>query len=188
MRWLMIATALILVAGGIWWWNQRLPAAPPSAHVLAPAGVPPLPADLAATQGPVIAWSAHTQSRFEPCGCTAGMYGGLVRRAGLLARVPSERLIALELGGWSAGPLDYQVIKTGYYLQGLAHVGIRAVAVGTSEVALGAKTLTALAAQAKLSQVQLVAGSSLSPGTIAPHGNAPVDESQSRAVVSAPSS
>ena len=157
MRWLMIATALVVVAGGIWWWSQRLPAAPPSADVLPPTGVPPLSADLAATQGPVIAWSAHTQSRFEPCGCTAGMYGGLVRRAGLLARVPSERLIALELGGWSAGPLDYQVIKTGYYLQGLAHVGIRAVAVGTSEVALGAKTLTALAAQAKLSLVQLVA-------------------------------
>ncbi len=158
MRWFIIAAVFVLAASSWWWWSQRLLAVPPIAHVLPPpAGVPPLPADLATAQGPVIAWNAHTQSRFEPCGCTAGMYGGLVRRAGLLARVPSERLLALELGGWSAGPLDYQVIKSGYYLQGLARVGIRAVAVGTSEVALGAPILSSLAASAQRSQVQLLA-------------------------------
>jgi hypothetical protein len=141
---------LLLVVGALAaWLALRGRAVSPTSTVSAvPAGVPALSADLAAGDGPVIAWSAHTQARFEPCGCTAGMYGGLVRRAGLLARLPPERLLSLELGGWSAGDQPQHEVKSAFYLRGLKQTGIDAVALGADEVALGAAHLLRLVEQA----------------------------------------
>src|ERR1043165_3613109 len=101
---ILLAVAAVVLAGLGAWFLLRQPPPPPTTTLPAvPPGVPALPAGLAVGDGPVIAWSAHTQARFEPCGCTAGMYGGLVRRAGLLARVPAQGLLSLELEGWPAG-------------------------------------------------------------------------------------
>lgn len=145
-RILVVVVALLLLIGVGTWFLLTKSSPPPSVNLPdVPAGVPTLPTDLATAAGPIIAWSAHTQSRFEPCGCTAGMFGGLVRRAGLLARVPNERLLSLELGGWSAGKEAHQVLKSGFYLRGLRDGGIDAVALGAAEVALGAPILTGLA-------------------------------------------
>ena len=152
----LVASVLIAVVGA--WFLLNKPSPPPSVNLPAvPAGVPVLPTDLASATGPIIAWSAHTQSRFEPCGCTAGMYGGLVRRAGLLARVPPERLLSLELGGWSAGREAHQVLKSGFYLRGLHDAGIDAVGLGATEVALGASVLTVLTKDAATHGLPLLA-------------------------------
>lgn len=157
-RILMVLVALVSIGGVGAWFLLNQPSPPPSVNLPAvPAGVPALPADLASATGPIIAWSAHTQSRFEPCGCTAGMYGGLVRRAGLLARVSPDRLLSLELGGWSAGREAHQVLKSGFYLRGLRDAGIDAVAVGAAEVALGAPILVGLAKDAATNGLPLLA-------------------------------
>lgn len=148
-RAVLIVVTLVLIGGVGAWFLLNKPTPPPSVNLPeVPPGVPALPADLASATGPIIAWSAHTRSRFEPCGCTAGMYGGLVRRAGLLARVSPDKLLSLELGGWSAGKESHQVLKSGFYLRGLRDAGIDAVALGAAEVALGASVLTTLAKDA----------------------------------------
>jgi hypothetical protein len=148
-RILVIVVAVVLIAGAVALFLRK--ETPTSTSVLlpaAPAGVPALPADLAGASGPIIAWSAQTQARFEPCGCTAGMYGGLVRRGGLLARLPGDRVLSLELGGWSAGSAAHHLVKSAFYLRGLREAGIDAVAVGSAEIALGTKALTHLASEA----------------------------------------
>jgi hypothetical protein len=158
LRAMLVAFALVLIAGVGAWFLLNKHSPPPSVNLPeVPTGIPALPADLASATGPIIAWSAHTQGRFEPCGCTAGMYGGLVRRAGLLARVPAERLLSLELGGWSAGVAAHQVLKSRFYLRGLHQAGIDTVALGASEVALGATTLGDLVRSAHDQGLPLVA-------------------------------
>jgi Cytochrome c554 and c-prime len=142
----LILAALLLAAGCLCWILMRarpVPPEPPAVpRLVPPAGVPPLPEGLREA-GLVVAWSGDTSARFEPCGCTAGMFGGLSRRAALLARVEPGRLLALELGGWCAGGEDYQLLRSAAYLAGLARAGIRAVGIGRAEVALGAPALRA---------------------------------------------
>ncbi len=106
--------------------------------------LPQLPEAVFKGHDPIVAWSAHTAARFEPCGCTAGMYGGLVRRAGLLSRIPNERQLSLELGGWTAGKAEHLHIRGNFYVRALANAGIDVIGVGTSEVALGATILKSL--------------------------------------------
>lgn len=157
-RALLVVFALVLIASGGAWFLLNEPSPPPSVNLPeVPVGVPALSADLATATGPIIAWSAQTQSRFEPCGCTAGMYGGLVRRAGLLARVSPDKLLSLELGGWSAGKEAHQVLKSGFYLRGLRDAGIDAVALGAAEIALGASILSVLAKDATTHGLPLLA-------------------------------
>ncbi len=147
----LVFVLVVLVIGVLAAW-LALRDGPPTPTMSLPAvlpGVPALPADLAVSTAPVVAWSAHTRARFEPCGCTAGMYGGLVRRAGLLGRLPQERLLSLELGGWSAGAAAHEAVKSAFYLRGLKQAGIDAVALGSAEVALGAAHLLRLVEQAE---------------------------------------
>ncbi len=124
-----------------------------------PPASPPLPAPVAAAlvaDVPIIAWTAHAGARLEPCGCVAGMHGGLARRATLLGRVPAERVLALECGGWSGGQADYQIAKAEWFLRALAASGCDAVGIGTAEVALGHAHLTRLAQAATTAKVPLV--------------------------------
>ncbi len=116
-------------------------------EVALPANVPALPPAVAAASGVVVAWTAHAGARLEPCGCVAGMHGGLVRRASLLARVPAARRLTLELGGWSGGSADYQRERAGFYLAGLAAAGYDALAIGGPEIALGRDALAGLLAR-----------------------------------------
>lgn len=138
---LALIGALIAVLAA-WPLLTRTTPAPPAHRLSAPAGTPALPAALAG-DGPLVGWSADTRARFEPCGCVAGMYGGLSRRAALLARVAPGRLLAFELGGWSAGAADHERLRTEAYLRGLATAGIAALGLGRREVALGAEALAA---------------------------------------------
>ena len=112
-----------------------------SAGVAAPVSLalPPPPTVLAAAlggAGVVVSWVAHGEARLEPCGCVAGMHGGLARRAALLSRVPASRALHLECGGWSGGSVDHQVIRAQAYLEALAAAGVAAVGVGVAEASL----------------------------------------------------
>ncbi len=144
MRLLMVFIVLILVATVV---ALALRPGPAPLAIRAPvviANLPPLPPLVASATGVVLAWSAHARAGLEPCGCVAGMHGGLVRRAALLTRVPTTRLLAVELGGWSGGSADYQVVKTQHYLAALHDAGIAAIALGAAELRLGAPTLARL--------------------------------------------
>lgn len=140
-RSVLVGLALLVAAGaGIGVWLATPPQVPPaSAAADRPASVlDALPADL-----PILAWAAQARARFEPCGCVAGMNGGLMRRAGLLARLPAGRTLSLELGGWSAGKRAHERLRSGFYLRGLAAAGVDVLAIGSEEIALGAAELAA---------------------------------------------
>ncbi|MFM2092805.1 MAG: hypothetical protein RLZZ127_3294 [Planctomycetota bacterium] len=151
------ALAAVLVAAAIAVALLALPRRDPPPVTTVAQGVPPLPDVVAAAaDGPILAWSSRSEGRFEPCGCVAGMYGGLVRRATLLGRVAPERLLSLELGGWSPGADDHQRLRAPAYLAGLAAAGIDAVALGKPEAALGAEVLAGHLAAAASAGIPVV--------------------------------
>jgi hypothetical protein len=108
--------------------------------------VPGLPALVAAAPAdvPILAWVAHSGARLEPCGCVAGMFGGLARRASLLARLAGSRLVAVECGGWSGGSADYQRLRTRTYLTAATATGCVAVGLGVADLRQGAAALRTL--------------------------------------------
>ena len=108
-----------------------------------PAGVLPLPEALNGS-GTLVVWSAHAGARLEPCGCVAGMHGGLVRRASLVSRVGAERRLVLECGGWSGGAADYQLVRAATYLRALQRTSQAVVGIGSAEVQLGVVKLNQL--------------------------------------------
>ncbi|MEK7412736.1 MAG: multiheme c-type cytochrome [Planctomycetota bacterium] len=110
--------------------------APPPPVVKLPA--PPVGFD---DGGLVVAWGAHGGARMEPCGCSAGMHGGLARRAALLQRIPVVRSLRLELGGWSGGNAPYQTLRAQHYLAAARDAGIAAIGIGLAEVRLGRTVL-----------------------------------------------
>jgi hypothetical protein len=176
MRTLAVIMVLAGFAGGaatLWWLHGRprpagaasddlaaprtAPAAAAGAE--APRAAPPVPeavADAVSAGTPIIAWTAHAGARLEPCGCVAGMHGGLARRATLLARVPAGRVLVLECGGWSGGRADYQVAKAEWFLRALAASGEDAAGIGAAEVSLGRDRLARLATVAAQARVPLV--------------------------------
>lgn len=147
-RGLALAALVAAIVGAALLWPRpaatatEQPAPRPAARPL-PAAIADAPADL-----PVLMWAAQAAARFEPCGCVAGMHGGLMRRAPLLARLPAGRVLSLELGGWSGGPRAHEMIRSRHYLRGLALAGIDAVALGSAEAALGGERLGGLLAEA----------------------------------------
>ena len=99
------------------------------------------------TPAPVeVVWTVDTASRFEPCGCTAGMMGGLIRRAAQAPPAGHPTTLSLEGGGWSAGSEDHHRLRTAAYLAALPGAGVQAVGLGAREVALGAEVLSPLIA------------------------------------------
>ncbi|MDA3961472.1 MAG: multiheme c-type cytochrome [Planctomycetota bacterium] len=122
-------------------------------------GVPALPEPLAkavSANQAIISWCFETKAGLEPCGCVAGMHGGLLRRASLLARTSPEAVLSCEGGGWSGGAADYQLTKTRYYLDGLALAQIDVLGVGASEVRLGSTHLSDLLAHAASAKLPVV--------------------------------
>ena len=91
-----------------------------------------------------LVWAAQGGARLEPCGCAAGMNGGLARRATIVQRLASERSVRLELGGWSGGRAQYQVVRAQHYLRGLTAAGIDVIGLGAAEVQLGSVALAQL--------------------------------------------
>ncbi len=140
---------VLLIAAGLW---SLRPASPGPVATHVPRANLPLPAAVADAPltAPVVMWVAQATARFEPCGCVAGMHGGLMRRASLTARLPRERVLSLELGGWSGGSRSHEHLRSRFYLRGLAAAGIAAVALGTTDIALGPEKLGGLLAEAQL--------------------------------------
>ena len=95
-----------------------------------------------------VVWTVDTASRFEPCGCTAGMMGGLIRRATQTPPPGHPDTLSLEGGGWSSGSEDHHRLRTAAYLAALPGAGVQAVGLGAREVALGADVLEPLVAAA----------------------------------------
>ncbi len=162
-----------LVAAGAWWKLARVPAPRPDpvgapiANVAAggnaqpgASGLAALPPEVAtalsASDAVIVSWSSHSGARLEPCGCVAGMHGGLVRRASLQARAPAERTLRLEGGGWSGGAADYQLVRGDYFLRGLAVIGTDAVGIGAAETRLGQQRLRRLLDSAERAKIQVV--------------------------------
>ena len=114
---------------------------------------------------PTIAWAFHTAGKFEPCGCTAGMHGGLMRRVTLQKRGDAKATLALEGGGWTAGPADHQQLQSAAYLSALVASDIAAIGVGRAEIALGRPILTAHLPQAPIVCANLLAGDGTPLGT-----------------------
>lgn len=159
MKRLAIVAAIIvpvMAAAGLW----LLPSKSSTSKIasLPVAVVLPLPVALCDVprDTPVVMWVAQAKARFEPCGCVAGMFGGLMRRAVLTSRLPRERVLSCELGGWSGGHQPYELLRSRFYLRGLAAAGVDVVAVGTAEIALGSTSLGTLRAEAKLLGLPLV--------------------------------
>ena len=134
-----VAVVVGIVSVAVWWWLRGVGPTPISVSL--PSA--PLPQELAG-DGVLVAWVAHAGARLEPCGCVSGMHGGLVRRASLIAKLPSERRLVLECGGWSGGAADYQRLRTRTYLDALEQSCGAIVGVGTAEVRLGATHLAGL--------------------------------------------
>jgi len=119
----------------------------------APLGTPPLPEPIrvaVADNKIVVAWTAQAGAHLEPCGCVAGMHGGLARRGSLLTRIDRRQRLTVECGGWSGGAVDHQRIRARYYLAALAAVGYDAVGLGRAEIALGADNLNAILTDAQV--------------------------------------
>lgn len=116
------------------------------------------------TTSPTIAWTFHSQGRFEPCGCTAGMNGGLLRRAALLRQEPAEAVLSIEGGGWSAGPADHQQLRTDAYLAALVGAGVDAAALGRAEVTLGKEILAGRLAAARAAKLPVVCANLVDEG------------------------
>lgn len=93
----------------------------------------------------VLVWGAQGGARLEPCGCSAGMHGGLARRAAIIQRLPAASSLRLELGGWSGGGAQYQLLRARHYLRATRAVGIDVLGLGAAEVKLGSAALAQLA-------------------------------------------
>lgn len=163
-----LAAGLALAAWLVFGRNDTTPTgptAPQTQQQAAPRG-PALPAAIAdAPAGaPVVMWVAQAKARFEPCGCVAGMHGGLMRRAVLTERLPRARVLSLELGGWSGGSRAHERIRSRFYLRGLAAAGVDAVAIGADEAGLGRDRLGELQAAAAEAGVALVCANLDQPG------------------------
>lgn len=119
----------------------------------APPGTPALPEPVRVAVAKniiVVAWTAQAGAHLEPCGCVAGMHGGLARRGSLLTRVDRNQRLTVECGGWSGGAVDHQRIRARYYLAALATVGYDAVGLGRAEIALGADNLNEILRDAQV--------------------------------------
>ena len=143
----VIAVVAVLLAAA-WLWRS-VPQGPGGGIVsgrTASASTPALPPEFA--QAPaLLAFTAQAQGGLEPCGCVAGMHGGLARRASLLARVPAASTLVLDGPGWNAGAADYQVVKSRFYLDASRIAGVDALALGAADLRLGAAVLTRVLAQ-----------------------------------------
>lgn len=149
MKRLAIVAAVLAIAWGVW----SLRSAPPPPPAPAAMTPPSLPVPAALADAPagtaVVMWVAEAKARFEPCGCVAGMHGGLMRRAVMTARLPRERVLSCELGGWIGGGRAHELLRSSFYLRGLAAAGVDAVALGAAEIAVGAEGLAPLLAEAR---------------------------------------
>ncbi len=146
----------------------------------APPGTPALPELVqvaVANKQLMVAWTAQAGAHLEPCGCVAGMHGGLARRGSLLTRVDRNQRLTVECGGWSGGAVDHQRIRARYYLAALATVGYDAVGLGRAEIALGADNLNDILRDAKVpilaANVSLAATTASTPTGTPPPSGAP---------------
>lgn len=172
-RRIVIGLILGLALGAVALWPSSIvcdprpsPAKPGATAPLPDADrLPPLPAAVAealrADDGFAVAWAAHAGGRLEPCGCSAGMHGGLVRRAALLTRVDRSRVLVVEGGGWHAGSADYQLVRSESFLDGLAQGGCDVVALGNAEGALDAAKLRRLVDHAQAAGLPVVSANLL---------------------------
>jgi hypothetical protein len=91
-----------------------------------------------------LVYSNDVQGELEPCGCRENPYGGLVRKAGLLARLPRGERLQLDAGNLLFAtevipdPLVPQAeAQAGFVLEALRELDHDAVVPGPKDFALG---------------------------------------------------
>jgi 2',3'-cyclic-nucleotide 2'-phosphodiesterase (5'-nucleotidase family) len=106
------------------------------------AAVPAAPPDQIS-----IFYTADTRGHINPCNCSAGMAGGIARRATFVANQAPSHYLLVDAGDLTAGPREWELLELEYILKGYAAMGYHAVNVGHREIQIGADGLAKLGEQ-----------------------------------------
>lgn len=91
-------------------------------------------------------FTCDTDGRIEPCGCSAGQFGGLTRLKSVLDSEAGPTALRLDVGDAAAGHEDYDWIEYGYVLKACAAMKYDAVNIGQHEAQFSAAQLESLKA------------------------------------------
>jgi 2',3'-cyclic-nucleotide 2'-phosphodiesterase (5'-nucleotidase family) len=98
----------------------------------------------------VILASGGTRGYLEPCGCQAGMAGGLAPRHTLIQQQRTAATLLVDAGDLFGGTGTYEQLKGEFLLRGMKRMGYDAVNIGLAETQLGADKLKKLIAPNEL--------------------------------------
>jgi hypothetical protein len=88
-----------------------------------------------------IYFTCDTDGRLEPCGCSAGQFGGLTRLKTVLDAEAGAGALRLDVGDAVGGHEDYDLIEYGYILQACAAMKYDALNIGQHEAQFTAAQL-----------------------------------------------
>jgi hypothetical protein len=88
-----------------------------------------------------IYFTCDTDGRLEPCGCSAGQFGGLTRLKTVLDAEAGAGALRLDVGDAVGGHEDYDLIEYGYILKACAAMKYDALNIGQHEAQFTAAQL-----------------------------------------------
>ena len=88
-----------------------------------------------------IYFTCDTDGRLEPCGCSAGQFGGLTRLKTALDSEASEGALRVDVGDAIGGHEDYDLIQYGYILRAYGEMKYDALNIGQHEAQFSAAQL-----------------------------------------------
>ncbi len=83
-------------------------------------------------------FTGDTRGYIAPCGCSEGLFGGLPRRATVLASARRAGDLLIDLGNIVVGQRPHERLKANYVLDGLKRLEYDFLVPGEGELALGA--------------------------------------------------
>jgi hypothetical protein len=97
-----------------------------------------------ATMDVPIYFTCDTDGRLEPCGCSAGQFGGLSRLKTVLDSEAGPSSLRVDVGDAAGGSADYDWIEYGYVLRACAAMKYDAMNIGQREAQFSAAQLESL--------------------------------------------
>ena len=91
-----------------------------------------------------IYFTCDTDGRLEPCGCSAGQFGGLTRLKTVLDAEAGAAALRVDVGDAVGGHEDYDLIEYGYILRACAAMKYDALNIGQHEAQFTAAQLEAI--------------------------------------------
>jgi len=91
-----------------------------------------------------IYFTCDTDGRLEPCGCSAGQFGGLTRLKTVLDAEAGPQALRVDVGDAAGGSADYDLIEYGYVLRACAAMKYDAVNIGQNEAQFSATQLESI--------------------------------------------